>query len=358
MRFDFKTSYADDLRLFPHRQAVFWYAVLALALLLAPLVLPEYFLGQLTMVAIFATIGAGLILLSGFTGQISLGHAAFVGIGAYSEAWLQAAGVPFPLSLVGAAMAAAIAGVIVGLPALRLTGLYLAIATLAFGLIVEEVFARWESFTGGNGGRTVGAMRIGDLSLSGEAALYGASVMLAALAILATLNLLRSPTGRAFVAIRDSEISARAMGVDTARFKTLAFALSAAMAGAAGALYAHKVGYLSPEQFSPMLSIDLLVMVFVGGVTALHGAVFGAAFLVVLPQTIALLKDVLPEAIGGQPGLQPTVLGIVLIAFILLEPRGLHGLWVKVRTYLDIFPLYRKGDFRRHRRFVRSERAR
>ena len=142
------------------------------------------------------------------------------------------------------------------------------------------------------------------------------------LSTLAILNLLRSPTGRAFVAIRDSEISAQSMGIHLARYKTMSFALSAALAGLGGALYAHKIKFLSPEQFNIVQSIDLLLMVVIGGLGSVHGAFLGAIFLITMPQLIALGKDYLPESIGQAPGLQAVVYGVVLIAFVLFEPHG------------------------------------
>jgi len=152
MRFLFKTSYDQDLRLFRHSGQVFWYGLLAAVLLAAPWWASEYMMTQLHFIGIYSIAGLGLMLLVGFTGQISLGHAAFLAVGAYTETLLQAAGWPFWLTLPCAALLSAAVGIVVGLPALRLKGIYLAIATLAFGVIVEEILARWESLTGGNSG--------------------------------------------------------------------------------------------------------------------------------------------------------------------------------------------------------------
>jgi branched-chain amino acid transport system permease protein len=153
----------------------------------------------------------------------------------------------------------------------------------------------------------------------------------------AILNLLRSPTGRAFVAIRDSEVSAQSMGIHLARYKTLSFAISAALAGVGGALYAHKLKFISPDQFDILQSIDLVLMIVVGGVGSVHGAFLGAIFLITMPQVIALAKDFLPPVVGQAPGLQGPVYGLVLIAFVLFEPLGLYGRWLKLRTYFQIF---------------------
>ena len=358
MRFIFKTDYVQDIRLAKHGGQVFWYGTLLLLLIAAPWVIPEYWLAQLTFVLIYSIVGLGLMLLAGFTGLFSLGHAAFLGVGAYTQAALTQAGVPFPLALVAAGLLSAAVGMVVGLPALRVKGIYLGIATLAFGFIVEEVFARWESVTGGNAGTHLKAPDLFGWKLDTGESFYGLCLVITVLATLGILNLLRSPTGRAFVAIRDSEISAQSMGIHLARYKTTSFALSAALAGLGGALYAHKLAFISPDQFNIVQSIDLLLMVVIGGLGSVHGAFLGAIFLITMPQVIALAKDFLPAAVGQAPGLQGLVYGLVLIAFVLFEPMGLYGRWLKVRTYFQVFPFYRKGMFKRQKSFQKSERLR
>jgi branched-chain amino acid transport system permease protein len=356
MRFIFKTRYEQDIGLAKHGGHVFWYSALMAVLVAAPWLFPEYWLAQLTFVLIYGVVGLGLMLLSGFTGQFSLGHAAFLGVGAYTQAALTHAGVPFVGAILAAAALASAVGVIVGLPALRLKGIYLGIATLAFGFIVEEVFARWEKVTGGNAGIHVKVPDLFGWKLESAEAFYGLCLVIAVLSTLGILNLLRSPTGRAFVAIRDSEVSAQSMGINLARFKTLSFAISAALAGVGGALYAHKLRFISPDQFSILQSIDLLLMVVIGGLGSVHGAFLGAIFLITMPQLIAVAKDYLPEAIGQAPGLQGLVYGLVLIVFVLFEPLGIYGRWLKLRTYLQIFPFYRRGMFRRQKSFQKSDR--
>jgi branched-chain amino acid transport system permease protein len=357
MRFIFKTGYEQDIRLVKHGGQAFWYGLLGLTLAAAPM-LPEYYLSQLTFVCIYALVGVGLMLLTGYTGQISLGHAAFLAVGAYTEAVLQAKGVPFGVSLLAAGALAGLAGIVIGLPALRLTGIYLAIATIAFGFIVQEAVTRWESVTRGNSGITLKSISVGSFQFDAEWKLYYLALGLLVLAMAAVMNLLRAPTGRAFVAIRDSEISAQSMGINLARTKTTAFALSAALTGLAGALYAHKLVFISPEQFGILLSIELAMMIFIGGIGSLHGAVYGAIFLIALPQLIAVAKDHLPAAIGHQTGLEPTVFGLIMVLVILFEPLGIYGRWLKVRHYLETFPLYKKDSFRRQKTFMKSERLR
>ena len=356
MRFLFRTDYQQDVRLFKHGGQVFWYGLLLAALLVAPWLLPDYYVSQLVFIWIYAIAAIGLMILVGFTGQVSLGHAAFLAMGAYTEAYLQQHGWPFALSLTFSALVAGITGIIVGLPALRVKGMYLAIATLAFGFIVEEGVARAESITGGNAGKAIGSLEVFGLPIDSEQRFYYLSLFVLALVVVGVMNLLRSPTGRAFVAIRDSEISAQSMGIHLARYKTIAFALSAAVAGIAGALYAHKLRYLSPDQFTFLQSIELLIILVIGGVGSIYGAIFGAAFWIAVQQFIVLAKDWLPPAIAQQTGLQPTVFGLILVAFVLFEPMGLYGRWLKIRTFFQLFPFYRKGLFRRQKSYMKSER--
>jgi branched-chain amino acid transport system permease protein len=358
VRFVFKTDYGQDIALARHGGHRFWYSLLVVLLVLSPWLFDEYWLAQLTQVLIYSVVGLGLMLLAGYTGLFSLGHAAFLGVGAYAQAVMTSAGVPFPLALVGAGAIAAAVGVVVGLPALRVKGIYLGIATLAFGFIVEEVFARWDSLTGGNAGMHVKAPALFGWTLETATELYFLCLAVAVLATLAVLNLLRSPTGRAFVAIRDSEISAQSMGISLARYKTMSFAISAALAGVGGALYAHMIKFLSPEQFNIVQSIDLLLMVVIGGLGSVHGAFLGAIFLITMPQLISQFKDMLPAFIGQAPGLKAVVYGLVLIAFVLFEPMGLYGRWLKIRTWFSVFPFYRKGMFRRQKAFQKPERLR
>ena len=356
MRFIFKTDYGQDINLAKHGGHVFWYGALAVLLLAAPWLLAEYSLAQLNLVMIYAIAGLGLMLLAGFTGQFSLGHAAFLGVGAYTQAYLTGVGMPFLLSLGVSGLLSALIGIVVGLPALRLKGIYLGMATLSFGFIIEEVFARWESVTGGNAGKSIESITMFGRDLGSGEGFYYVCLAITVVCTLGILNLLRSPTGRAFVAIRDSEISAQSMGIHLAYYKTLSFSISAALAGFAGALYAHNLRFISPDQFNLLQSIDLLLMIVIGGLGSVHGVFLGAIFLIILPQGISEVKGYLPDFIGQAPGLKSVIYGAVLIAFVLFEPMGLYGRWLKVRTYLQMFPFYRKGMFKRQKSFQKSDR--
>lgn len=358
MRFIQKTSYNQDVDIIAHGGQVFWYGLLIALALLVPLVLDTFYIGEISLVFIYAIAGIGLMLLVGYTGLVSLGHAAFLAIGAYTHAWLLGHGTPFVISLAGATALSALVGGLVGIPALRMTGIYLAVATLAFAIIVEQVLVHWVSVTGGFRGMVVPPAEIFSIDLTEPAAFFYLCLVVLIGALWVALNLLRSPSGRAMIAIRDSEISAQSMGINLARTKTTAFALSAAFTGLAGGLFAHRIGYLAPDGFTLLTSIQLLLMVVVGGVGSLHGVIFGAIFIGLLPQAIALARDYLPATVSQIPGVEPGVFGLILILVLIYEPLGIYGRWQKVRQYFEEFPLYRKSTFRRYKTYLRSERVR
>ncbi len=356
MRILFKTSYNDDIRLMKHGGYLFWYALLLIAAFSAPLVLDDFYIGELALVVIFAIAGLGLMVLVGYSGQVSLGHAAFLAIGAYTNALLIQAGTPFLIAFPVAGVVTALSGALISLPANRMTGLYLAIATLAFAIIVEQILVRWESVTGGFQGVAVDAPDLFGYQLWNPWEFYLLCLVVLILVILGVLNILRSPTGRAMVAIRDSEVSAQSMGVNIAKYKTVAFSISAGITGLAGALMGHKFNYLSPDTFNIIISVQLLLMVVVGGLGSVHGAIYGAIFVGALPQFLALARDILPPAIAQTPGLEPGIFGLIMVLFILFEPLGLYGRWRKIKLYFDIFPLYRKATFKRQKAYLKTER--
>ncbi len=358
MRFLFKTRYQQDVNLFRHDGQRFWYMLLGIALLLAPLVLNDFYLGEMSWVFIYAIAGTGLMLLTGYTGQVSLGHAAFLAIGAYAHAWLLARGWPWPLALFTASVISATTGAALGRPTLRMTGIYLAIATLAFAEIVEQVIAHWDSVTGGFRGMPVPPATLLGMDLGMPVPFYFTCLAVLLACLLATLNILRGPTGRAMIAVRDSEISAQSMGINLARTKTTAFALSAGFTGMAGGLMAHKLSYLAPDAFTLLLSIQLLLMVVVGGLGSLHGVVFGAIFIGLLPQGIAIFRDVVPPAVAQIPGLEPGIFGLILVLFLIFEPLGIYGRWIKIRLFFEEFPLYRRATYKRQKTYLRTERLR
>ena len=380
MRVVFKTSYDQDLGLFRDAVQRNFYVALVVGLLVLPALLPAYVV-DISLVFIYGLCGLSLMVLAGYTGLVSLGHAAFLGIGAYTHVYVaHDLGLPWIVGVISACAVTAAAGVLVGLPALRMTGVYLTIATLAFALIIQEVFSRWEHVTGGLKGKPVDKPVVFGVSFAGDVPFYFLCLVVLGVGLWVTANLLRSPTGRAWLAIRDSEIAAQSMGVNLAVYKTMAFAYSAALMGAAGALFAHKVGFLAPDIFSVLLSIQLLLMVVVGGLGSLHGAIYGAVFVALLPVVISQARDTVPAWAGAlvaplgrtaaeaavlgvdrfvkQPGLEPGIFGVILVLFILFEPLGLYGRWTKLKLFFSLFPLYKRATFRRQKAYMRSERLR
>ena len=354
----FKTRYEQDLALAKGPGSKVAYVLLLLVMAGIPLVLGEFYVGELGGLFIFAIAGVGLMLLTGYTGLVSLGNAAFLGIGAYTNAILLARGVPFLVSLPAAGLLTAFFGVMIGVPTLRMSGLYLAIATLAFGSIIGTVLQKWDSLTGGFDGFAVQTPTILGYKIEGAWGVYYAALIVLVLVLWVSLNILRSPLGRAMVAIRDSEISAQSMGINLAFTKSIVFGISAGITGLAGGLYAHYVRHLAPDSFDILLSIQLVTIVFIGGLGSLHGAIFGAAFMRLLPQAIAMVRDDLPFGLGQLPGLEPSLFGLILVLVIMFEPGGINGRWVKLKRYFQAFPLHRKPASRRQKSYAKSERLR
>jgi branched-chain amino acid transport system permease protein len=367
MRFVFKTDYDADIRWFKHGPQFFWY-MLALGLLL---VLPLYFvwignaylLGEITAVIIFTIVGMGLMLLTGQTGLASLGHAAFMAIGCYANILLLNAGVPWLIAFPLSGLIAGIAGTIIALPVLRLHGVYLALATLAMSILTGDFIVLFDDYTGGVAGIAVPDISIFGYTINKYANPYAffyvvVAVMLIVLA--AYRNILRAPSGRAFAAIRDSEISAKAMGVNLTKTKATSFFLSCVAAGWAGALFGHSATYVTHETFDVIMSITLLLMIVIGGLGFIHGAFFGAVVVGILPVAIANMRSWASAAFDVNltiPGLESLIFALIVMGFILLEPMGLYGRWLKIRTYFELFPFYRKDMFRRQKSYQKTERV-
>ncbi|PYO02593.1 MAG: branched-chain amino acid ABC transporter permease [Candidatus Rokuibacteriota bacterium] len=283
-----------------------------------PRLASSYLVFLASLVLVNAIVAIGLNLLSGYTHQLSFGHAGFLAIGAYTTALLglHAGGLPAPLALLGAGVVTATVGVALGLPCLRLEGLYLTMATLAFGFVVTEAILNLDALTHGADGLRVPAARLGPWALTTDAARYYLVVAVAALLVVAALNLARMRVGRALLAIRESEIAAQASGVPVATWKTLAFALSAFYTGVAGGLFAWLIGTLSPDAFDVFLSVDFVVMIIVGGLGSVPGSIVGAA-------VVTLLNDVL----AGFQNYRPLIFGSVLIGCMLFMPGGIASVW-------------------------------
>jgi branched-chain amino acid transport system permease protein len=359
MRFIFKTSYDRDIDLFEdtwHRVKI---AALVAVLAALPFLVGEYYLAEATNTLIWSLAGMGLMLLVGHSGQVSLGHAAFLAIGAYTDAALMNVGVPWPVAFLAAGLVAGLFGALVAIPAIRMSGVYLAIATLALFVLVEEAVILAAPITGGIGGLFAPNIEIFGISFERYGSLanfYWLCLGVVVLVTLAYANLLRSPTGRAFMAVRDSEVSARALGINVAKTKTLAFGLSCGITGLAGALMGHFLGFFNYEAFSIFISINLLLVVTIGGLGFIQGAFLGAILITAVPQFLSIMRDVSGVDTSGYPGLETVVFALILIGFIIYEPMGLYGRWLKTRTFFDLFPLYRRDMFRRQKSYLKTER--
>ena len=358
MQILFKTRYEDDIRFLAKTGEKIRTGLVIAFMLAAPLFLPSFYLGELGMLLVYAVAGVGLMILTGHTGQVSFGHAAFLGIGAYCHSILLSHGVPFSVSVVSTMLLSGLIGMALGRSASRMHGFYLAIATLAFLILVETVLGEWSSLTGGYSGFSVPSLTIFGVSLPHVWQQYYVDLLIALCVIWGASNLFRGPTGRSFLAVRDSELSARSLGVNVEWVRIQSFGVSAAITGLAGVLLAHHLTYLSPETFDVLLSLKLLLMIVVGGLGSVLGAIFGAVFISLLPIALSFLKDVLPPAIGQQAGLEPLLFGLIIVLFILFEPAGIYGSWMKLRFFFETFPYYRKASFVRQKSYLKTERMR
>ena len=279
-----------------------------------PWVAPRYFVFLASLIVVNSIVAIGLNLLSGYTNQLSFGHAGFLAIGAYAVAILtiRLPALPVLATLLVAGLVTAVVGLALGVPCLRLEGLYLAMATLAFGFVVVEAILNLDWLTRGNDGLRVPAARLGPWALTTDTARYYLVVAVAALLIVAARNLTRTRTGRALLAVRESEIAAQASGVHLAAYKTLAFVLSAFYTGVAGGLFALVVGFLSPDSFDVFLSVDFVAMIVVGGLGSILGSVLGAAVITTLNDSLA-----------GFQNYRPLIFGAILVASMLFMPGGI-----------------------------------
>lgn len=354
----FKTSYDQDIDHMVDRGEKIRILLAIFLAVAAPLVFGSYSLGELSMLLVYVLAGLGLMVLTGFSGQVSFGHSAFLGIGAYAHSVLLGQGLPFLISLPAAALLSGLIGAALGRAVSKMHGFYLAIATLAFVIIVETVIGAWTAVTGGHMGLQVPPMALFGIEVTEAWQQYYVILAVVLFCIWGVANLKRSPTGRAMIAVRDSETSARALGLNTERTKILAFFISAMITGLAGGLLAHILFYLAPEVFGLTESLKLLMMIIVGGLGTITGAIFGAVFVTVLPLFTGLLRQVLPEAVSGTAGLEQLIFGAVIAAFIIFEPEGLYGRWRKLRLFIETYPYYKRATFVRQKRYLKTERFR
>ncbi len=286
-------------------------------LLLLPLFLGKYSIFLLSLLAIYALVSLGLNLLMGYTGQIAAGHAGFLAIGAYVTAIFTAnfAWLPCPVTLLLAGTISGLIGFLLGIPILRLKGFYIAMATLAFGVVVSEIILQWSAVTGGDDGFSVPTATIGSFAFDSDFKLFYLIIPVTLIMTLLAKNLVGGYIGRAFIALRESEIAAQTVGVDLAKYKTIAFAVSAFYTGVAGGLFAFLITYLSPDAFTIELSIDFIAMIVIGGMGSILGSIIGAVILTGMQQVLAGLQD-----------LQILIFGLSLILFMIFMPRGIVGM--------------------------------
>ena len=338
----YHTSYRTDLAL-RHTRAEHVRLALALgAVVVLPFLVSPYWLTIVNQIGIAAIGAIGLNILVGFTGQISLGQGGFLAVGAYTSGLLAArAGFPFPVDVACSVLATAVMGTLFGLPALRLKGLYLAIATLASQQIILWVVTHWDVVTGGTSALVVPPAKLFGWQLSGDMTWYWVIALCAGVATLAATNLMRTGLGRAFVAIRDHDVAAEVIGVDPFRFKLLAFFISSAFVGLAGALTARYNLILTWERFTLDVSILYLAMIIVGGLGSVSGAIYGAAFMIAVPVWIEELANNLSSLAFLQedmPAIQQLIFGLTIVLFLVFEPRGLARIWQRMKDYFRLWP--------------------
>lgn len=339
----FHETYRSDERIFQTWFVRVWLFLFLAACIVFPFFASKYMVSTLIEVGIAIIACHGLNLLTGFTGQISLGHAAFMGVGAYACSILNMqAGMPFLLALPLAGAVAALVGMVFGIPSLRLRGLYLAMATIAAQFIIEFTIRRWDKLTGGVEGMYVDPGTLGPLHFDDYIHLYYLTFVLAVAATMVIKNIIRARSGRAFVAIRDRYLAAEVIGVNLFKYRLMSFAVSSFFAGIAGALLAQFLQVITHESFTIHQSINYLAMCIIGGLGHILGGIFGVAFWFILERMLELLTTTLnssfPDHVTWFVSLREIVFGFVIIFFLIFEPDGLAARWRTIRAYWKLWP--------------------
>jgi branched-chain amino acid transport system permease protein len=340
---NFKETYAADEALFRTATVRAWMGVLAVGLVVFPFLVGDYLLYLANLVGVLAIGALGLNILTGFTGQISLGHAAFMGVGAYVAAILSTRfGLPFWLAIPAGGVGACLAGMVVGVPSLRIKGLYLAIATLAAQVIFEWIFTNWTGVTGGIRGLNVPPARLLGFAFDTDRRVYYLVFAVAAAQTYFASNLFRTRVGRAFIAVRDRDLSAELMGVNLFRTKILAFMISSFYAGIAGGLWVYFTKVVTPENFPLSLSIQYLTIIIVGGLGSIRGTLFGTVFVTLVPEVLKAatqsLRPFFPDAMSYLFPLRDIVFGAMIVAFLVFEPHGLAEMWNRTKRFFALWP--------------------
>jgi branched-chain amino acid transport system permease protein len=340
---DFRTSYEKDAVIFQTPFIKVCMALFLAGLLALPFLLKSEYLWVVLQIIIAAIGAVGLNILTGFTGQISLGQGAFLGVGAYTSAYITAKmGLSFWVGIPAAGLVTAMAGMVFGIPSLRLKGLYLAIATLASQFILEWIFIRWEPVTGGSYGIVVPRPSIAGYVFESDGSYYYIVLAIAVVMILFAANLIRTKTGRAFMAVRDHYISAEIMGISLYKHRLLSFGISSFYAGVAGALYGHSLKFVSSEQFNIWVSIVYLAMIIIGGLGSIIGSIFGAVFMMLLPKLLSVVTTAVsadfPSITRLVTAFEQGIFGLIIVLFLIFEPDGLAHRWKLVKAYWKLYP--------------------
>jgi len=336
-------SYAADEALFRTRTQWTWFGILLVGLALFPFIASSYWMFLACLVSINVVAVTGLNILTGYTGQVSLGQAAFMGVGAYTVALLeQHTGLPSLVNLLMGGLVTLAVGVIAGLPSLRVKGLYLAIATIAASFILEFIFKNWDSVTNGTRGISIPPASIFGLPLQEPVQFYWLAVPITGILLICSANLFRTRIGRAFIAIRDRDISAAILGIDLPRYKLMSFAIAAFYAGIAGGLYAYFFGSINPETFPLIMSIFLLAAIIIGGMGTVLGSILGGMFMTLVPEILRYGIDFLELFVGDASAMlspiRTVVFGLLIVGFLVFEPHGLAEIWGRIRRFFHLWP--------------------
>lgn len=340
---EFHVDYRQDMAIWKIARVRWRISIVVALFALFPMVATDYIVGLATLCGIAAIGAIGLNILTGFTGQISIGVGAFLGVGGYTSAILTTKlGLSFWFAFPLAGLVTALVGALFGIPSLRLKGLYLAIATLAAQVIILFVISRWDSLTGGTAGLVLSRPQMGSFTFMSETSYYYLMFVVLLITIVFSLNLFRTRVGRAFIAVRDRDIAAEVMGIDLFKYKVLAFFVSSFFVGIAGALLGHYTMIVSPELYSISVSIEYLAMILVGGLGSVFGSLYGAVFITLMPvvlrSIIDLLSGTFPGLEGVLVGMKEVVFGVVIILFLVYEPDGLNKIWSNIKNYFRLWP--------------------
>ncbi len=340
----FIETYQEDLSLFRTIWAKFWMAILLISIIFFPFMVGRYTLYTMNLTGIYIIGAMGLNILTGYTGQISIGHAAFIALGSYATTILgERAALPFYMVIPLSGIISTFIGILVSIPCLRLRGLYLAMATMSFGIIVQYVLFQWESLTHGALGMPAPSIELWGFKVDSDIKFYFLITVIVFLLGFAAKNMMRMKIGRAFVAIRDRDIAADVIGVDLTQYKVMAFGISSFYAGISGSLFAYYTTHVNPEYFTIFLSVEYLAMIIVGGLGSILGSILGAMFIGLVPEWLRVFFGFLSKSfhLSGlvfTQQLKVITYGVFIILFLIFESGGLAAIWQRIKTSFKSWP--------------------